>query len=63
MANKNDEAAKRIHKAYLQCKETFAPNRLIENIKVDINDEEEDLFFKVVSDFFLQLKQKEIISR
>lgn len=60
---KNIEAAKKIHEAYLQCKETFDPGKTADNVAADISDKEESLFFKVVSDFFIQQRQKEIISR
>lgn len=55
------EAAKKMHEAYLQCKETFAPNRILINASVNIEDEEESLFFRTVSNFFIQQRQKEVI--
>ena len=58
---KGIETAKKIHKAYLQCKETFDPSRIFINAAVDIEDEEESLFFSTLSDFFIQQRQKEVI--
>lgn len=57
------DAAKKIHEAYLQCKETFDPSRILVNASVNIDNEEESLFFRTVSNFFIQQKQKEVIKR
>lgn len=56
------EAEKRIHEAYLMCQETFAPNATLLNDSIKIDDDEEALFCRLVSDFFLQQKQKEFLS-
>ncbi len=57
------ETAQKIHEAYMQCKEIFDPGKILMNVAVNINDEEEDLFFRTVSDFFIQQRQKEVINR
>ncbi|MCD7715845.1 MAG: hypothetical protein LUI39_05275 [Lachnospiraceae bacterium] len=56
-------AEKRIHDAYLQCKNTFDPGDALINDAVTIKNEEENLFYRLVSDFFIQQKQKEIINK
>ena len=56
-----DEAAKNIHEAYLKCKTVFAPKHLLVNNRVDFESEEEEFFYKIMGDFFLQRKQMEII--
>ncbi|MCD7883158.1 MAG: hypothetical protein LUI87_05570 [Lachnospiraceae bacterium] len=56
-------AEKRIHDAYLQCKTIFNPEEALLNDTVKIEDEEENLFYCIVSDFFIQQKQKEMIKR
>ena len=56
-----DEAAKNIHEAYLKCKTVFDPKNLMVNNRVDFESEEEEFFYKIVGDFFLQRKQTEII--
>lgn len=59
----NIEMAKKIHEAYLQCKETFNPSLALMNDMVKFEDEEEELFYKTISDFFIKRKQKDIIKR
>ena len=56
-----DEATKNMHEAYLRCKSVFDPNHLMVNNRVDFKNEEEEFFYKIVGDFFLQRKQTEII--
>ena len=56
-----EEAAKNMHEAYLQCKTVFDPIHLMVNNRVDFKSEEEEFFYKIVGDFFLQRKQMEII--
>lgn len=56
-----DEAAKNMHEAYLICKTVFDPGVAQINDRVSFENEEEDFFYKTVSDFFIQRKQKEII--
>ena len=56
-----NEAAKNMHEAYLRCKSVFDPNHLMVNNRVDFESEEEEFFYKIVGDFFLQRKQMEII--
>ena len=56
-----DEAAKNMHEAYLKCKTVFDPKHLLVNNRVDFESEEEEFFYKIVGDFFLQRKQTEII--
>ena len=63
MQREREEAAKRIHEAYLQCKETFNPNLESINVTVSFDNEEEAFFYKTVSDFFIKRKQWEIIKR
>jgi len=58
-----DEAAKNMHEAYLRCKSVFDPNHLMVNNRVDFKNEEEEFFYKIVGDFFLQRKQMEIIGQ
>lgn len=63
MQREREEAARRIHEAYLQCKATFNPNLESINVMVSFDDEEEAFFYKTVSDFFIQRRQLEIIKR
>ena len=52
-----------MHEAYLQCKTVFDPRYLMVNNRVDFKSEEEEFFYKIVGDFFLQRKQMEIIKQ
>lgn len=63
MQREREEAARRIHEAYLQCKATFNPNLDAINDMVSFDDEEEEFFYKTVSDFFIKRKQWEIINQ
>ena len=56
-----NEAAKNMHEAYLKCKTVFDPKHLLVNNRVDFESEEEEFFYKIMGDFFLQRKQMEII--
>ena len=56
-----NEAAKNMHEAYLKCKAVFDPKYLMVNNRVDFESEEEEFFYKIMGDFFLQRKQMEII--
>ena len=56
-----DEATKNMHEAYLKCKNVFDPKYLMVNNRVDFESEEEEFFYKIVGDFFLQRKQMETI--
>lgn len=56
-----DEAAKNMHEAYLKCKTVFDPKHLLVSNRVDFETEEEEFFYKIVGDFFLQRKQMETI--
>ena len=56
-----DEAAKNMHEAYLKCKTVFDPKHLLVNNRVDFECEDEEFFYKIVGDFFLQRKQMETI--
>ena len=56
-----DEATKNMHEAYLKCKTVFDPKYLMVNNRVDFESEEEEFFYKIVGDFFLQRKQMETI--
>ena len=56
-----DEAAKNMHEAYLKCKTVFDPKHLLVNNRVDFETEEEEFFYKIMGDFFLQRKQMETI--
>lgn len=58
-----DEATKNMHEAYLQCKTVFDPKHLMVNNRIDFKSEEEEFFYKIVGDFFLQRKQMEIIKQ
>ena len=62
MSGMKTEKTEQIHKLYVQCKETFVPTLSLLNESSNIYDEEELEFFRVVSDFFLQQKQKKIIN-
>lgn len=57
------EAAKNMHEAYLKCKTVFDPRLETINDMVDFESEEETFFYKIVSDFFIQRKQMEIIKQ
>ena len=57
------EAAKNMHEAYLKCKTVFDPRLETINDMVDFESEEETFFYKIVSDFFIQRKQIEIIKQ
>lgn len=57
MSNKTTE----IHKAYQMCRETFAPSVELLDESTNITNNEELRFYRMVSDFFMQQKQKEII--
>ncbi len=59
----NIDINQRIHEAYLQCRETFAPEMVFLNDKINIRDEEEKLFYRMLKDFFIQQRQKEIIDK
>lgn len=59
---KLEDARQKIHKAYLMCKETFDPREMPVHDEIEIEDEEELNFYHIVSDFFLQQKQKEVIN-
>jgi len=61
MEHTTDEAAKNIQEAYLKCKTVFDPKHLLVNNRVDFESEEEEFFYKIVGDFFLQRKQMETI--
>lgn len=58
-----EDAKQKMHEAYLLCKETFDPRKMLINDEVMTEDEEELIFCHIVSDFFLQQKQKELINR
>ena len=55
------EKTKQIHEAYLLCKEVFVPSMALMDEASNIHDEEELLFFRAVSEFFIGRKQEEII--
>ncbi len=60
---KQTKKAKEIHKAYLLCQEIFSPSEELEEQFSFIEDEDEKLFYRKMSDFFLQQKQKEAIKK
>lgn len=57
------EAAKNMHEAYLQCKAAFNPGFALVNDTVFFESEEEEFFYKTVSDFFIKIKQMEVIGQ
>ncbi len=50
-----------IHEAYLLCQKTFDPSIELLDESTNITDTEELRFFRTMSDFFIQQKQKQII--
>lgn len=60
---KQTQKLKEIHKAYLLCREVFSPSEELEEQFSLITDEDEKLFYRKMSDFFLQQKQKEAIKK
>lgn len=56
------EAAKNMHKAYLHCKIAFDPKFAQINDTVSFENEEEEFFYKTVSDFFIKRKQMEVMN-
>ena len=50
-----------MHEAYLKCKTVFDPKHLLVNNRVDFESDEEEFFYKIMGDFFLQRKQMETI--
>ena len=54
---------KEVHKAYEMCRKVFLPSAEIMNVAVEIQDEEEYEFYKLVHEFFLQKKQRELIEK
>lgn len=57
------DAAKNMHEAYLQCKTAFHPGFAQVNDTVSFESEEEEFFYKTVSDFFIKRKQMEVINQ
>ncbi len=53
----------KIHAAYKECKDTFVPTRELLNIGYELKDPEEAKFFGVITSFFIQQKQKELLER
>lgn len=54
---------KQIHKIYKECQKAFEPSHgFLEELK-NIDDEEEELFYRMMCDFFLQQKQRELIKK
>lgn len=50
-----------IHRLYKECEKVFEPSLSIERAIGDIEDEDEKEFFVMVSEFFLQKKQKALL--
>ncbi len=61
MAYTTAEAAQNMHDAYLKCKDAFDPSHTPVNDTIFFDSEEEEFFYKTVSDFFIQRKQREVI--
>lgn len=57
------EAAQNMHEAYLHCKTVFNPGFAQVNDTVFFESKEEEFFYKTVSDFFIKIKQTEVINR
>ena len=55
------EITAKIHEAYQMCQKTFSPSIELLDESTNITDDEELHFYRIVSDFFMQQKQKEII--
>ncbi len=54
------EAAKNMHEAYLKCKFAFEPRLSLINDQVSFDNEEEEFFYRTVSDFFIQRRQRDV---
>ena len=52
-----------VHKAYKMCRQAFLPSTEIMDVAAEIHDEEEYEFYKLVHEFFLQKKQRELIEK
>ena len=63
MTVENKEKLKEVHDAYEQCKKVFTPGFEIINVAADIEDAEEYEFYRMVHEYFLQKKQKELIEK
>lgn len=59
MSKKSSE----IHEVYEQCKEIFAPSTDLFDEVSNISDKDEKMFYEILTNFFLQQKQKEIVKR
>lgn len=55
------EKTREIHEAYLLCQKTFEPSIELLDESINITDTEELRFFRTMSNFFMQQKQREII--
>ncbi|MCD8396191.1 MAG: hypothetical protein LUD12_03215 [Lachnospiraceae bacterium] len=55
------EKTREIHEAYLLCQKTFEPSIELLDESTNITDTEELRFFRTMSNFFMQQKQREII--
>lgn len=63
MFKNEEEAGEKIHELYLECQDAFCQGNMATNERVRFSDAEEDRFYNAVSFFFIQQRQKEIISR
>ncbi len=51
-----------IHEVYMDAQKVFEPSRDLLKQTKNIKDEEELRFYRVMTDFFIQQKQKEVIN-
>lgn len=58
-----DEKLKEVHEAYENCKKVFALSSEILEASAKIEDENEYEFYRMVSAFFMQQKQAELIEK
>lgn len=65
MRNRKEEIEKKVHEAYLLCKDAFTPyDSSVTSIlgRLEMYDKEEDAFLFAINNFFLQKKQKEVMA-
>lgn len=63
MAMEESKKLKEVHKAYERCKKVFAPGFEIVNVGAEIKDKEEYEFYKLLHEYFMQKKQRELIKK
>ncbi len=63
MEKEENKKLKEVHKMYEQCKKVFTPGFEIVNVGADIEDKEEYEFYKLLHEYFMQKKQRELIKK